>query len=412
MSAPTVDSAPTRATGQATAPAPSDARSPHGAAPGGSAERRRPWLVPLVVLALVAALGIMLMRGFYQDGLLEPGSPTPQGGKAVAEVLDDLGTDVEVQRRMEDAAAALREGRTVVITNPSGLSHEQLELLDAAQQESDARLVLIAPDLVTLSYLTPDVFPSGALHTKTVVPAGGQCGNADFRARSLAVHGTEGLTDSAILYRTSGDASSCFHSGNGALVAVSGDIVVLGSADLLTNEGVRDADNAALALNTLGESGELTWYLPSASDPLSSTTPTLLDHLPRWAGPVTLWGLLVAAVALLALGRRFGPVVVEPLPVTVRPQELVLGRARLLHRADARDAAAQALRSACAVRLAERLGLRRSSGLDALLAALSPHTSSTPEQLRRLLGPTPVTSDQALLALAADLDRLLEETDR
>ena len=114
----------------------------------------------------------------------------------------------------------------------------------------------------------------------------------------------------------------------------------------------------------------------------------------------------------MALGRRFGPVVVEPLPVTVRPQELVLGRARLLQRSGDRQAAATALRSAAASRLASRLGLRRESALDGLLAALAPHVGRSPEQLRALLGPRPVTSDQDLVRLAHDLDHLEKEIDR
>src|SRR5699024_7183961 len=135
-------------------------------------------------------------------------------------------------------------------------------------------------------------------------------------------------------------------------------------------------------------------------------------YLPSWAGPLALWLLAVAAIALIALGRRFGPVVVEPLPVTVRPQELVLGRARMLQQSGSRDAAAASLRSAAATRLADRLGLRRESALDGLLAALAPHVDRSPEQLRELLGPTPVASDQDLVRLAQDLDRLEKEIDR
>src|SRR5699024_2701114 len=150
----------------------------------------------------------------------------------------------------------------------------------------------------------------------------------------------------------------------------------------------------------------------SSTDTLSTTGPALLTHLPDWAVPVWLWILLVAGIALIAWGRRFGPVVVEPLPVTVRPQEMVLGRARLLQQSSSRDAAATALHSATSVRLALQLGLRRESTLDALVAALAPHVQRSPEQIRSLLGPTPVTRDQDLVQLARDLDRLEKEIDR
>src|SRR5699024_5564375 len=156
-------------------------------------------------------------------------------------------------------------------------------------------------------------------------------------ARMLHVPGADGLNGSSTLYRTSGPARGCFESGKGSLIAASDGILVLGSADLLTNDGVAEADNSALALNALGSTGELTWYVPSPSDPMSTSGQTILGYLPSWAGPLALWLLAVAAIALIALGRRFGPVVVEPLPVTVRPQELVLGRARMLQQSGSRD---------------------------------------------------------------------------
>src|SRR5699024_12156016 len=59
-----------------------------------------------------------------------------------------------------------------------------------------------------------------------------------------------------------------------------------------------------------------------------------------------------------------------------------------------------------------QLGLRRESTLDALVAALAPHVQHSPEQIRSLLGPTPVTRDKDLVQLARALDRLEKETDR
>src|SRR5699024_11405746 len=113
--------------------------------------------------------------------------------------------------------------------------------------------------------------------------------------------------------------------------------------------------NAALALNLLSADGELSSYVPSANDPMGSSSQTPLGYLPDWAGPLLLWLVLVGIVALVALGRRVGPVVAEPLPVTVRPQELVLGRAQLLQRAGAREDAALTPRAATSSRLAHQL---------------------------------------------------------
>ena len=401
---------PRRAVPSATAPAAANGTPPPPDAP--AAERRRPWLVILVTLAVLAAVLASIARGFYRDGPLEPDAPTAQGSKAVVQVLEDLDVEVDVDRHTADAADVLHDGGTVLVTAPSSLSAEQLTTLADARETGDGRLVLIQPDFVSLSYFTPDIAPSGTIRVPTDVSAGPDCGGLAHGARTLHVPGEDGLNGSSTLYRTSGQAQGCFRSGEGSLIAAADGILVLGSADLLTNEGVAAADNSALALNALGSTGELTWYVPSPSDPMSTSGQTILSYLPSWAGPLALWLLTVAVIALLALGRRFGPVVVEPLPVTVRPQELVLGRARMLQQSGSRDVAAASLRSAAATRLADRLGLRRESALDGLLAALAPHVDHSPEQLRALLGPTPVTSDQDLVRLAQDLDRLEKEIDR
>ncbi|MEJ6543773.1 DUF4350 domain-containing protein [Brachybacterium paraconglomeratum] len=392
-----------------------DAAPPGAGAPRGAVqERRRPWLVAAVVLAVIAAVLVSVARGLYRDGPLEPDAPTGQGAKAVVQVLGDLGVEVETRRHTADAAEDLRAGGTVLLTAPKSLSGEQLTMLSEAREEGGGRLIVLRPDFVALSYLTSGIIPTGALREQTRVEAGAACGDLSHGARVLELPDAEDALDGpASLYTaTDAGASTCFEAEGGALVAESDGVLVLGSPDLLTNDGVGRADNSALALNTLSASEELTWYVPSATDPQGASSPSLVDHLPGWIGPVAAWLVLAAVLALIALGRRPGPVVIEPLPVTVRPQELVLGRARLLQQASARDAAAASLRAAAAGRLADRLGLRHESALDGLLAALAPHVEESPEQLRALLGPAPVTTDRDLVRLAHDLDRLEKEIDR
>lgn len=374
-------------------------------------ERRPTWLVVLIILAVLAAVATAVARGYYRDGPLEPDAPTGQGSRAAVSVLEDLGVQVDTQRHTTDVIDDLHEGRTVLVTDPSLLSGSQLTALSDALQDSTGTLVLVQPDLITLGYLTPQISPAGTVRTPTVVEADGDC-DASYGARRIEVPGEDGMVGPATTYRASGDAAACFTSGSGSLVAADDRLVVLGTPDLLTNDGIGGADNSALVLNALGAGGELTWYVPSPSDPMGSTGPDLLAYLPDWASALALWIVLTALVALLAFGRRFGPVVVEPLPVTVRPQELVLGRARMLQRSQSRDAAAAALRAAASRRLADRLGIRHEEALDALIAALAPHLEQTPEQLRSLLGPTPVSSGQALVQLAHDLDLLEKEIDR
>lgn len=370
--------------------------------------------VALALVVLAAVLAVAL-RGTFRDGPLEPAAPTPQGSKAVARVLEREGTDLEVRRYTTDAAQALAEGRTVLVTDPSALDAAQLDRLAEARSSGHGHLVLVRPSFFVLARLAPDIRPAGSLKETTSLGADASCAAASLHAREIRVGPAEDVAKSATLYRAGDGFDACFRHGDGAAVVTGEGVTVLGSATLLTNAGVGDLDNAAVALNALGGddgASALTWYVPSPADPLAEEHPSLLDRLPDFALPLALWACAIILAVLLALSRRLGPVVVEPLPVSVRARELTVGRAHLLHRADARDAAARSLRARTAVRLASRLGVRREGRLDALIAALAPHTSLAPEQLRTLLGPTPVRSDQELLRLSEDLDALEKEIDR
>ncbi|PWH05155.1 hypothetical protein DEO23_13810 [Brachybacterium endophyticum] len=382
--------------------------------PATAAPERRSSRVLVIVLALVVGVAVVVvaLRGSFRDGPLEPGAPTAQGSKAVVRVLEDDGTDVEVRRYTADAADALADGGTVLVTDPSTLDTEQMERLSEARTSGGGQLVLVRPDADALKGLAPGVSPAGKVTTATSLQAGEDCGAAGLQGRAIRVGPAEDVSDSAALYRAGPPADSCYREGGDAAVVVSDGVVVLGSATLLTNDGVGQLDNAGVALTALGADEALTWYVPSPTDPLADQQPSLLDRLPDFALPLALWACLVAIAVLLALSRRLGPVVLEPLPVSVRARELTVGRAHLLHRADGHQAAARSLRAATSLRLASRLGVRREDRLDTLVAALLPHTSLTASQLHELLGPTPVRSDQELLRLTEALDALEKEIDR
>ena len=107
---------------------------------------------------------------------------------------------------------------------------------------------------------------------------------------------------------------------------------VLGSPDLLSNEGIVRAGNAALALNLLGGSRTHDWYLPTLADVPATGPASLADLTPGWVTPVMVLLFAVALAAAMWRGRRGGPLVSENLPVVVRAEETMEVRARLYQR--------------------------------------------------------------------------------
>jgi hypothetical protein len=189
--------------------------------------------------------------------------------------------------------------------------------------------------------------------------------------------------------------------------------VVFGSAETFTNRLLDDEGDAALALGLLGSQPELTWLLPvpptrAAAGERRGLFEVMPDRL--------LWAILMlfVVVVLLALwrGRRFGPVVVEPLPVVVRATETVEGRARLLRAARARGTAATALREATVDRLRDLLGSGSGASAPAVVEAVCRRTGRPGAEVEALLFGSAPADDAALVRLANDLDRLEESVRR
>jgi hypothetical protein len=112
---------------------------------------------------------------------------------------------------------------------------------------------------------------------------------------------------------------------------------------------------------------------------------------------------------MLWRGRRLGPLVVEPLPVTVKAVESTQGRGRLYRHVRDREHAAAILRHATAARLLAHLRLPGSTGTDQLVRAVAATTARDPREVHALLVARPVPHDRALTHLATDLAELEKE---
>lgn len=359
-----------------------------------SPDARRIWAAargPVIVGAIVLAAAIVmtLLQESPSLDTLDPESVAPAGSRAVARLLTDRGVQIQRVDTAEDAGKALTGDATLLITRPDWVAPPQLgELRDAA-----SAVVAVGAQGPALDALAPGVGSNPAIPTSTRQPG---CSLPAARAAGTARLGGTTYTGE----------STCY---DGTLVEHS-KTFVLGDGTVLTNADLDEEGNAALALRLLGQHQRLVWYIPSLSDPArASSEQSFYDLIPQgwWFG----LGQVVIAVLLFMFwrGRRLGPVVTEPLPVMVRAAETAEGRARLYRRAGATDHAAAALRQSTVNRLIPLLGLTSDATPEAVAESAAARAGRDAGAVGAVLfGPPPAT-EQALVDLADELDRLADE---
>ncbi|MET9335582.1 DUF4350 domain-containing protein [Streptomyces cellulosae] len=367
-----------------------------------------------LVLLLVAAVAIAVVRSDARHGRLDPRSADPSGSRAVAELLAGRGVDTRVVTTLDEAADAAGPDTTLLVAVPDLLTPRQQTRLRTATKNSGGRTVLVASGVASVERLAPGVMadPANSLESTLEpgcdLPAAVRAGSAD----------TGGIRYSS----AHPEADECYRSHRLPTLlripAPSGDsdTVLLGAPDILLNDRLDEHGNASLALQLLGSRPHLVWYLPTPADATAGTEDekSFFDLLPSgW-----LWGtlqlFLAAALAALWRARRLGPLVPEKLPVAIRASETVEGRARLYRKADARDRAALALRSATRARLAPLVGVPTSQAHspEALLPALSSRLDGDGPSPHTLLFGPPPGDDAALIRLADQLDALERQVRR
>ncbi|MBP2327637.1 hypothetical protein JOF56_008022 [Kibdelosporangium banguiense] len=348
------------------------------------AAARGPLIIGVIVLATVIVMS--LFRDSPSLDALDPDSVAPTGSRAVARLLTAQGVQIHPVDTAQAAGEALDGGATLLITQPNWVNPVRLNQL----RDQARTVVAIAPQGDAVGALIPGVDSAASVPTGTREPG---CSLPAARAAGAARIG--GITYS--------DEFSCY---DGTLVARS-QTILLGGAAPLSNETLAEEGNAALALRLLGQHQRLVWYRPSLADPARDGGQQSFYDLipPGWKFGL---GQVVIAILLFMLwrGRRLGPVVTEPLPVVVRAAETAEGRARLYRRAGATDHAADALRRSAINRLIPLLGLTSDATPEAVADAVAAHTGRDARMV--LCGPPPGT-EQALVDLAGDLDRLTDE---
>jgi hypothetical protein len=355
------------------------------------------WAVVAIVLVVVALVGTALAGdGWAERGALDPESAGPGGTRALARILDEQGIEVRVARDRAAALAALEGDATLVLPDAPGLSDEAIEELAAAATD----VVLLEPRSRTLRLLLPGAELAGSAGTDELAP---EC---DLPAATRAGDVVGGSLTTAPT-----DATGCYPGTDGfALVSRTVDgrtVSALDGRAMLANDVLATSGNASLALALLGAQPAVVWYMPSLADSDATGTPPSLGELtPEWVTPTMLLLLVTAVAAAFWRGRRFGPLVVEDLPVTVRASETTAGRARLYARANDQGHALDQLRLGALERIARMLGLAASANpgeiADAAAARLNVDTSAV---RGILIDRTPLT-DSELMELAVSLREL------
>lgn len=365
------------------------------------------WRWPAAIAAAVlasAVIGLVLLRPTSQ-AYLSPRNAGPQGARAVVHVLADHGVPVRQRTdstAVHDDVAAARGNVTLAVARTDLLTPTLTGELRQLLATWPAHVVLVGPPPSVLADLGLPVGVTPTVAAEVLAPG---CTDVLPARAGRAV-----LGDTA--YSSQSATAACYPTDDGATYltvpsGAGGQVTLLGSGELLTNDRLADEGNAALAVGVLGQQPLLVWWTPTpTAAELGQGPASLRDLLPR---PV-IWilGQLLVVLLVVAVwrGRRFGRLVTEPLPVVVRSVETTLGRAALYRRARARGRAAQVLRAAAGRRIAVRCGLPRTAPPSVVSAVVAERTGRPVAHVAALLSGTTPADDRQLLTLARDLDSL------
>lgn len=375
-----------------------------GAAPRHRTLFWRRWRGWLIILALVAAFTFILIatQTSTSSTALAPDNPAAGGARALAQILDHQGVHVVYVRTASEAAQAAQDAHgdaTIVVAGDFGMSTAQAKQLQGAGKA----LVLFAPQTDLLR--TSMAGASYVVRQSPQTPVAANCSDPDATAAAAILSPGTGLTTS------SESATQCFGYDDGAAMIRDGAVTVLDSTELITNAKLASDGNAALSLRLVGGYPTVVWLVPDRIA-MQEVTAAQHDSSRDWVAP-TAWVLILSlGFAMWWRGRRFGPLVVEPMPVVVRSSEVTLGRARLYRRSRKYDHAAALLRAGAATRMANRIGLDHHASPPAVVEAIGVASGQPERYIHDLLyGPAP-TDAAGLAHLTTELDRLSREVRR
>lgn len=393
---------------------------------------RRFWASVLAGVVLIVATFVAAQieaPNPSDDRFLSPGSSDDVGASILAEELAAEGVEVEHHTNALEGIQAAGSGDvTIFVTAPDYLKQEELYGLGSLRF-SNVTVVLVRPPQSMLNELGLRTDGAARLATDAVEsdcaapPVSGvvQVGRQAYRP------GDENASP--------GDVGFCF---DGYLATVADrefSAFVVGSGDPFSNQWINEVDNRQFATELLNNHDRLIWldvhalaaeppppspeqsppeyddtYEPEPVEipyPDSIGTNPIYDAMPSWmwAGLVGL--LLLMVLAALWRGRRLGPPVVEPLPVSVPAAETVHGRAMLYRRAGAHPQALRALRAGALHRIRPVVGLSTQSPQSDVVTAVTERIGRPHEWVDKVLFTAQAENERQLMELSKALDQLV-----
>lgn len=361
-----------------------------------------------VLTWLVVAIGVVTALVLASPPTAPPydiTSEQPDGTDILRRVLVALGTEV-VQGDAADLAPRLRVGDVAVVFRDQLDADQERLLRDHVAR--GGRLVVAAPSAA----------PAGGQSARPGVGADGppDCRLVSATARiRVDVDVEQGRSPNAVPDLVELDLppdEACWSDDGAALVAAydgalgpggrlggSGETVVLGDADLVTNVAIQaqpELGQLASLFLPATDDGRMVVLVGSRPPPAAIGLPgELPGHLRRGLWLAGLAGVLYA----LARARRLGRVLVESPPVRVPASALARGIAALLERHGRAGDAALRLREELRVEVGARLG-----GSDPAVPDLVPlvvrATGLPDDVVLDALGDQPVTSSDHLARVA------------
>jgi hypothetical protein len=207
--------------------------------------------------------------------------------------------------------------------------------------------------------------------------------------------------------RADGPSGSCFDGFVRSAGVGDGDVVTIDGPAALTNELLGEEDDAVLAAAVLAPSaGTRVAFVTGPSIGVDTEQPGLVDLLGRPVRQAIVEAALAAVLWAAWRARRLGRPVLEEQPVAVAGSELVVAVGHLLDARRRPDEAATVLRDDVRAAVGVRLGLPADADVRVVAAAVAARSTLDQDRAAAALAERPVTTDDDLLAVAADLDRI------